>query len=334
MAFARAGLPWDDAMVVSAHGRGLRQAVNVCRAHPKVAVLTGPGAGPAEIGKALAGWQRRMIVCEHLGSDRERVTECRPAAAARQAWSDPNVVLVLALTSRLATSSPGTPPTAGRGGNDSGGGGETGTGVAGWAWPRVAAAAGWALPEDAFDARDAVITKAEVRALALARLAPAPGRLVWDVGAGTGSVAVECARFGAAVVAVEREGRRCARIRVNAQRHGVDVRVVNGEAPAALAWLPGPDAVFVGGGGSQVTEAVAARRPPRIVVALAALERAAQTHAVLRAAGYAVEGTLLQAARFAPLPGDVHRLASTNPVFVLWAVAGEPAPAGLGGGAP
>ena len=54
LAFARAGLPWDDAAVVSAHGRDLRPAVNVCRAHPKVAVLTGPGAGPAEIGAALA----------------------------------------------------------------------------------------------------------------------------------------------------------------------------------------------------------------------------------------------------------------------------------------
>jgi precorrin-6Y C5,15-methyltransferase (decarboxylating) len=217
--------------------------------------------------------------------------------------------------------------------HETGDGGEAGPGAAGWAWPRTAAAAQWALPEDAFDARDAVITKAEVRALALARLAPAPGRLVWDVGAGTGSVAVECARFGAAVAAVERESRRCARIRVNARRHGVDVRVVNGAAPAALARLPDPDAVFVGGGGSQVTEAVAARRPARIVVALAALERAAETHAVLRAAGYAVDGALLQAARFAPLPGDVHRLASINPVFVLWAAtAGEPAPAAHRGG--
>ena len=55
MAFARAGLTWDDAAVVSAHGRDPRPALNVCRAHPKVAVLTGPGCGPAEIGAALAG---------------------------------------------------------------------------------------------------------------------------------------------------------------------------------------------------------------------------------------------------------------------------------------
>ena len=62
--------------------------------------------------------------------------------------------------------------------------------------------------------------------------------LVWDVGAGTGSVAVECARFGAAVIAVERDAVRCERIRANAGRHGVDVRVVPGQAPAALADLP------------------------------------------------------------------------------------------------
>ena len=95
-AFARAGLPWDDAIVVSAHGRELRAAVNVCRAHPKVAVLTGPGQGPAEIGAALAGWPRRLLVAEDLGAPGERLTECTPADAAQREWSDPNVVLSLA----------------------------------------------------------------------------------------------------------------------------------------------------------------------------------------------------------------------------------------------
>jgi precorrin-6Y C5,15-methyltransferase (decarboxylating) len=297
LAFARAGMSWDDAVVVSAHGRDPRQAVNVCRAHRKTAVLTGPGAGPAEIGAALAGWQRRMIVCEHLGTELERVTECLPADAQRQTWADPNVVLVLA----------------------------AGAGVApgwvwpGWVWPGPGVAEGWALAEEEFDTRDAVITKAEVRALALAKLAPAMGTLIWDVGAGTGSVGVECARFGAAVVAIEQDGRRCDRVRTNARRHGVDVRVVNAEAPTALAGLPEPDSVFIGGGGTEVIESVAARRPPRIVVALAAIERAGQARAALAKADYAVDGALLQAARFAPLPGDVHRLASINPVFLLWA---------------
>src|SRR6516165_8466326 len=106
MAFARAGLTWDDAVVVSAHGRNPRPAINVCRAHPKIAVLTGPGCGPAEIGAALAGWDRRLIVCEHLGSDDERITECSPAEAAGRGWADPNVVLVLARSSTTRAGSP------------------------------------------------------------------------------------------------------------------------------------------------------------------------------------------------------------------------------------
>jgi len=151
---------------------------------------------------------------------------------------------------------------------------------------------------------------------------------VWDVGAGSGSVAVECARFGAAVIAVERDAVRCERISANAARHGADVRVVRGAAPEALDGLPDPDAVFVGGGGTAVIEAVAARRPARIVVALAAVERAGPAHAALTAAGYAAGGALVQAARLAPLPGDVHRLAATNPVFLLWATAVTTEPAG------
>jgi precorrin-6Y C5,15-methyltransferase (decarboxylating) len=326
MAFARVGLPWDDAAVVSAHGRDPRPALNVCRAHPKVAVLTGPGCGPAEIGAALEGWTRRLVVCEHLGSGAERVTECSPADAAARSWEDPNVVLVLAcpLAATRGPATAGGPATA-----------------------RGPATAGgcWALGEEQYDSRDAVITKAEVRALALARLAPGPGTLVWDVGAGSGSVAVECARFGAAVIAVERDERRCELARANAARHAVEVRVVTGEAPAALRGLPDPDAVFVGGGGPAAIEAAAARRPARIVVALAAVERAGPARAALAAAGYDVDGVLLQAARFAPLPGGVHRLAATNPVFLLWATGGtpvttepagpgDPGPPGTGPGAP
>ncbi|MBO0771637.1 MAG: precorrin-6y C5,15-methyltransferase (decarboxylating) subunit CbiE [Actinobacteria bacterium] len=292
LAFARAGLAWDDAMVVSAHGRELRQAVNVCRACRKTAVLTGPGAGPAEIGAALAGWERRLIVCERLGADDERVTECTPAEAAARSWDGPSVVLCL--------------------------GGIAGSGP-GWAWPRPprGMAGGWGLAEDEFEHEGAVITKAEVRALALARLAPGPGALIWDVGAGAGTVAVECARLGAAVVAVERDPHRCTLIERNARRHGADVRVVAGSAPAALAGLPEPDAVFLGGGGPAVAAAVAELGPARIVAAVAAIERAGQVRSALAGAGYAVDGALVQASRLAPLPGEVHRLAAASPVFLL-----------------
>ncbi|MDA8318827.1 MAG: precorrin-6y C5,15-methyltransferase (decarboxylating) subunit CbiE [Actinomycetota bacterium] len=291
LAFARAMIPWDDAQVVSAHGRDPRHAVNVCRAHPKVAVLTGPGCGPAELGCALDGWQRRFIVAEHLGTPDERITECPAADAVTREWEDPNVVLV------LADMPAGGPRLS---------------------WPPACAPDGWALAEDSFDQRDAVITKAEVRAIALARLAPGPGRLIWDVGAGTGSVGIECARFGAAVIAVERDPRRAERVRANAARHAAGLRLVTGEAPAALAGLPQPDAVFVGGGGAAVAEAVAARHPGRIVVTLAAVERAGPVTASLTAAGYLVDGALVSSARLVPLPGGVHRLGPINPVFVLW----------------
>jgi precorrin-6Y C5,15-methyltransferase (decarboxylating) len=301
LAFARAGLSWDDAIVVSAHGRDLRQAMNVCRAYPKVAVLTGPGTGPAEIGAGLAGWHRRLLVCEHLGQPGEQHTECGPEEAASRGWNDPNVLLVLA----SENAAPGDRSQPGNG--------------PGWMWPRPPASRGWALAEDEFDSCDAVITKAEVRALALARLGPGPGMLIWDVGAGTGSVGIECARFGAAVLAVERDDRRCALIRANARRHFADIRVAAGEAPGALASLPDPDAVFVGGGGPAVVSAVADRNPDRIVVALAAIERTGQVYTALVAAGYEVDGGLIQAARLTPLPGDAHRLAGTNPVFLLWA---------------
>lgn len=293
LAFARAGLYWDDAQVVSAHGRDPRRAVNLCRAHPKVAVLTGPGCGPAELGAALAGWQRRLVVAEHLGTPAERVTTCQPAEAVGRDWDDPNVVLVLA----------DQPPAAGPG----------------WHWPPAGSPGGWALPEEDFGQRDAVITKAEVRALALARLAPGPGLLIWDVGAGTGAVGIECARLGSAVVAIERNPCRARLVRDNARRHRVDVRVTEGEAPAALTGLPDPDGVFVGGGGAGVVAAAAARQPARMVVALAAVDRVAPACAVLGASGYAVDGTMLQAARLSPLPGGVHRFDAINPVFLLWA---------------
>ncbi|GGV81373.1 MULTISPECIES: precorrin-6y C5,15-methyltransferase (decarboxylating) subunit CbiE [Streptomyces] len=300
-AFARIALPWDDAVVVSAHGRGLRRAVSVCRARPKVAVLTGPGAGPAELGAALADpvcGERILVVASALGEPgRERVERVTPAEAAARDWGGAvNVVLCLDPARTL-------------------GGVRT---VAGAAPPP----AGWALPEEAFAHRDSMITKFEVRALALARLGPRLGDLVWDVGAGSGSVAVECARLGAAVVAVEKDADGAARVRANAAAHGVDVAVVPGRAPEALAGLrDDPDAVFVGGGGRELPAVVAAcaRRARRtVVVALAALDRVPVARAALTEAGFVCDGVLLHSSRLAPLPGDVTRLAAANPVFLLW----------------
>ncbi|MEU1272319.1 precorrin-6y C5,15-methyltransferase (decarboxylating) subunit CbiE [Streptomyces sp. NPDC005799] len=297
-AFARAGLPWDDAVVVSAHGRDLRTAVNACRAHPKVAVLTGPGSGPAELGAALGLDARVLVVASALGAAGERVERVTPAAAAGRDWgADVSVVLCLDETRVL-------------GGVRSLAGADVGP-------------ARWALGEDEFAHRDSMITKFEVRALALARLGPRLGELVWDVGAGSGSVAVECARFGAAVTAIEKSEDGVERIRANAAAHGVDVRVVHGSAPAALDGLDDPDAVFVGGGGRELPAivTVCARRARRtVVIAMAALDRVPAAREALTGAGFDCDGVLLQSSRLAPLPGDVTRLAATNPVFLLWGV--------------
>jgi precorrin-6Y C5,15-methyltransferase (decarboxylating) len=94
-AFAAAGLPWDDALVVSAHGRDPDPAVHACLAHPKVAVLTQPGFGPAELAARLGGTGRRLLVAERLGQPEQRVVEGEPEAIRAATWADPNVVLVL-----------------------------------------------------------------------------------------------------------------------------------------------------------------------------------------------------------------------------------------------
>ncbi|MCM1972871.1 precorrin-6y C5,15-methyltransferase (decarboxylating) subunit CbiE [Streptomyces sp. G1] len=306
-AFARAGVPWDDAVVVSAHGRDPRTAVNVCRARPKVAVLTGPGAGPAELGAALRGSARVLLVASALGTAEERVERVTPAEAADRDWGAAvSVVLCLDEARLLGPVRTVAGPPAGP--------------------------AGWALAEAEFAHRDSMITKFEVRALALARLGPRLGDLVWDVGAGSGSVAVECARLGAAAVAVEKTRDGVERIRANAAAHGVDVHAVHGAAPAALAELDDPDAVFVGGGGAELPEIVSAcaRRARRtVVVAMAALDRVPAARDALAWAGFDCDGVLLQSSRLSPLPGDVSRLAATNPVFLLWGVRTPPVDEGV-----
>jgi precorrin-6Y C5,15-methyltransferase (decarboxylating) len=188
-----------------------------------------------------------------------------------------------------------------------------------WLAGQAGAPRAWALPEQDFEHRDSMITKAEVRALVLARLGPGPGRVIWDIGAGSGSVAVECARFGAWVVAVEQDPDQCARIRRNAAAHAVLLRVVSGQAPHAVADLPHPDAIFAGGGDGKVLDAVVrAASPDRVVVTLAAVDRVGEVTKTLRYLDYRYDGVQLQASRLSGLPNGTHRLEARNPVFVVW----------------
>jgi precorrin-6Y C5,15-methyltransferase (decarboxylating) len=293
LAFARVGLSWDDAVTVSAHGRDPRRAANACSAHPKVAVLTSPDFGPAELARMLEGLGRSFVVAEKLGGPDERVFQGDARMVAGMDWEDPNVVLVLD-QGRMA-------------------------GNKGWISSGLQSPGRWALSEDEFEHRSGMITKSATRAFALSRLGPGTGDLIWDVGAGSGSVAIECARLGAATIVVERDPESCTRIRRNAERHDVQVQLVEGEAPEILRDLPEPDAVFVGGTGGNFEEivklcAVSVRRS--VVLALVGLERVVPAAQILEDCGLVVETTFLQTSRMKGV-GDLHRLAAESNVFVV-----------------
>ena len=286
LAFARLGLPWDDAVVVSAHGRPLRAAARRAAAAPKAAVLTSPDSPPEALGKeliVLGARHRRVAVCSRLGTAAEAVAHVDLAGLAAGTWDPLSVVVI----------------------GDGDGDGAT-------ARPTLA----WGLPDGEFAHRKGMITKAEVRAVALGKLGLPPAGVLWDVGAGSGSVAVECARLSPAlrVIAVERDPAQAERIRQNAIGHGVGVEVVEGKAPGVLVDLPDPDRAFVGGGGLDVLEAVLARLAPggRAVASFAALDRAAGAAEQL---GHLVQ---VGVSRAAVLPDGGIRLAAENPVFVAW----------------
>ncbi|GLF96332.1 precorrin-6y C5,15-methyltransferase (decarboxylating) subunit CbiE [Streptomyces yaizuensis] len=284
-AFARAGTPWDDAEIVVAHPRTLRRAVNVCRAHPKVAVLTSPGAGPAELALMLDGVHRTFVICEELGTAREQVTVLTSDKAADHVWRDPNVVIVIG--------GGGSPATAAGGwiaGRDPGGA------VAGRGWARAAA------PDEAAGRGPAGEGDSEqLRALQLARTGPRAGDLVWDIGSGGGAFATDAARFGAAVIAVDADHAACVRADTAARRAGLQLHVIHGRAPQVLERLPEPDVVRIGGGGAPVVAACADRRPERIVAHASTRDDAEAIGAALSAGGYSVECALLQSVALDPV---------------------------------
>ncbi|MCX4510193.1 precorrin-6y C5,15-methyltransferase (decarboxylating) subunit CbiE [Streptomyces sp. NBC_01619] len=277
-AFARAGMPWDDAQIVVAHSRTLRRAVNVCRAHPKVAVLTSPGAGPAELALLLDGVHRTFVICEELGTEREQVTVLTSDKVADHSWRDPNVVIVIGGTASaqgggwVAGREPGYPPQS----------------------------RGWAMPPEGPRYQPAEGESVQLRAAQLARLGPRLGDLVWDIGCGAGELAADAARFGAAVIAVDEDPAACIRTDAAAHRHGVQLQTVQGRAPHVLERLPEPDVVRIGGGGVPVVTACADRRPERIVTHASTRDDAEAIGAALADGGYAVECALLQSVEMNP----------------------------------
>jgi precorrin-6Y C5,15-methyltransferase (decarboxylating) len=284
VAFARLGLPWDDALVVSAHGRPLSAAAALAAQGGKVAVLVSPDSPPEALGKellALGAAAAEVAICSRLGDAGESVTRTDLAGLAAGTWDPLSVVVVLR----------GDPVPS-------------------------AAGLSWGRPEAAFAHRAGMITKSEVRAVALGKLdLPAQG-VLWDIGAGSGSVAIECALLcpGLHVFAVERAVAEARQITENAHSLGADVTVVAGAAPAVLVDLPDPDRIFVGGGGLEVLDDAMRRlrRGGRVVATYAAMDRAATAAERL---GHLVQ---IGANRGERLPDGGWRLAATNPVFVVW----------------
>lgn len=284
VAFGRLGIPWDDAAVVSAHGRPLAEAVAVAARAAKVAVLTSPANPPEVVGAALVAagvGGRQVAVCSRLGTSDEAIVRTDLAGLAAGAFDGRSVVVLL-----------GSDPVA--------------------PTPSLA----WGRPVEAFAHRRGMITKAEVRAVVLGKLALPPAGVLWDVGAGSASVAIEAAGLapGLKVYAVERDTEDAHRARVNAADHGVTVDVVTGEAPAVLADLPDPDRVFIGGGGLDVLASVLDRLVPggQVVATYAAMDRAAAAEALL---GNLVQVTVARGERLAD--GGL-RLDAHHPVFVVW----------------
>ena len=231
LAFARARIPWDDASVVSCHGRTMSQAVPYIAAAPKVAVLVSAACPPEMIGQALVDANaphEHVWVCSRLGSADETVTQTNLEGLAAGTF-DPLSVVVLATEAQ-----PISPQ----------------------------AVVSWGRPVSGFTHRGSMITKPEVRAVVLSKLELKGAATLWDVGAGSGSVAIEAARLapGLRAYAIEKNADDCARIRRNASR--VAVTAIEGEAPQSFDGLKTPDRLFVGGGGVDVFSAAYDRLDP------------------------------------------------------------------------
>ncbi len=221
LACARLGWAQETVAVVSLVGRPLELLYRHLQPGRRVIVLSSDGSTPSHIAKALneRGYgDSQLTVLERLGS-----SVSLTVASVAHSWPDEDVdpLNVVAIECQISPGISMLPVVPG-------------------------------LPNDAYE-NDGQITKREVRAVALSRLAPVPGQLLWDVGGGAGSIAIEWIRThpSCRAITIERDADRAARIARNALSLGVPgLQVVRGVAPGDLADLERPDAIFVGGGGS------------------------------------------------------------------------------------
>ncbi len=287
---ARLNTPWQDAAVISAHGR-THNAVGEIQRSAKAFVLTGGQTKAGDLCRALADrglGDVEIAVGERLSYPDERIVTGTAAGLAGESFGD--LAVVLALNPR----------------------------------PVAREFAAPALPDEAFLRGGAPMTKEEIRALALCRLRLRPGHVVWDVGAGTGSVSVECALAAPAgqVFAVEQKPEALELLEENKKRFGVsNLTVVAGTAPGALAGLPAPDRVFLGGTSGALEEilTVIFEKNPACRVVLTAVTLETLALAVRCFGDRDLEDAdIAQVAVTKTRPaGQKHLFAAQNPVWIL-----------------
>jgi len=260
LAFARVKETWDDAYLTSLAGRPLESVVDRIRTAEKVGIFPSDGHPPSKIFRELLDRgidYFKAYVCENLGSPDERVTQGEMTDLVSLDFDPLNVLILIRKPNR---------PDRAKG---------------------VGQYRLFGNPDFLFDQsqpKRSLITQAEVRCIALAQLDIRPTSVVWDIGAGSGSVAIEAAQLASQgmVYAVEPEASDLALIQSNAERFAVA-----GRAPEVLADLPQPDAIFVGGTGRQVdavlTAAFARLEPGgRLAVNVVTIDGLATAHRTLK----------------------------------------------------
>lgn len=290
---ARLARPWQDWRFASAHGVACDIVAEAERAGELFLVTSG-GEDPSRLSGELvqAGFgDARVTVAERLSYPDERITCATASEIAGQTFDDLNVMLI-----------------------------EFAGGAASSRWPYASSG----IPDELFIRGDVPMTKQEVRAVALAKLRLTATDTVWDVGAGTGSVSIEAALVARAgsVWAVERNAAGVRLIRENADAFGCgNVHAVPGVAPEALAKLPVPDAVFVGGSAGELPSIVEAalekNSQVRLCVPCVTVETLSEACALLSGSRFkGFEACQVSAAR-AEAVGSHHLMKAQNPVFLV-----------------
>lgn len=329
--FSRLKEPWEGVETWSLHGRGAGADPSAWLsrlARPGVlAFFTDPEHSPAWMASEMlnAGCRDwKMAVGEDLGLPTERVRWYALEEAARREFSPLNMVALFPAW-REPAATLGERETAGS--QDERFGGPSAAPVCASRLPECDfrfSQPFLGLPEAAFQHEAGLITKMEVRVVSLAHLQLLPGQILWDVGAGSGSVGIEAARMvpSARIFAMEREARRVEDIRENVRRFRCfGIRTLCGPAPEIFTGLPDPHRVFIGGSGGHLPEilkAVAERLRPggRVVQTMVRLDNLEASRSFWESRGFGVELSQIQVSRGTPV-GKGLRLEALNPVFIL-----------------